>query len=85
MKSNLFLHSVLIYLFIFQLYVALLEWHMGERQHIEFTATAFLDIYSGNVDTLQSIKDRSETAYQHVMEDIYMRARCVLSTFAVLC
>ena len=58
---------------------------MGKRQQVEFTASAFVDVYTGNADSLRFIMDRSMAAYNHVMEDIYTRARCVLPKFAVLC
>lgn len=56
------------------LYAALFEWQTGERQHVEFTASAFVDAYTGNVNSLKHIMDRSMVAYHNVMANIYTLA-----------
>jgi len=70
----------------FQLYAALFEWKTGERVPVDFCATAFLDVYTGHVNSLKHILDGKPDAYHHMMGTLYSLARCVRrSTCAVLC
>ena len=70
----------------FQLYAALFEWGTGEHVPVDFCASTFLDIYTGNVNTLKHILDGRPDPYHQMMANLYSLARCVLrSTFVVLC
>lgn len=45
------------------------------RQQVEFSATTYLDVYNGHINTLRHIQTRRIHAYHSMMADIYSRAR----------
>jgi len=58
-----------------QLYAALHEWRSGVQQVAEFSATAYGDVYVGNIGTMESIQVKRQNAFHVMMADIYSRAR----------
>jgi hypothetical protein len=48
------------------------------RQDVEFTSSTFLDVYTGNVNTLKYIQESKAAAYHLIMKNIYQLARCVV-------
>jgi hypothetical protein len=75
-KSNLLLSSTLNQFF--EIYAAFYEWRTGERQDIEFTSSTFLDVYTGNVNSLKYIQESRLEAYHSALTNIYTLARCVV-------
>ena len=58
-----------------QLYCAIHEWRTGTHQSIKFTSDAFLDVYNGNIYTLNNIKTKRPRAFHLMMADVYSLAR----------
>ena len=58
-----------------QLYASIHEWRTGTRQAVEFSASAYLDVYLGHVNTLLLIQQKQGNAYHTIMADIYSKAR----------
>jgi hypothetical protein len=58
-----------------QLYAALYEWRTGEKKVAEFSATSYLDVYEGHVNSLLHIRDERNSAFHTTMADIYAQAR----------
>ena len=57
-----------------KLYATLYEWRTGERQTMEFSANAYMDVYQGHVNTFKHILEKRERAFHIMMSDIYSRA-----------
>lgn len=45
------------------------------RQHVEFSASSYLDVYHGHINTLRYIQEKRAHAYHSMMADIYSKAR----------
>src|SRR6266404_2141535 len=58
----------------YQLYVTLREWHSGERQAIDFSANSYLDVYIGNMDSINLYRENHNAAYHDLMAYIYSQA-----------
>ena len=58
-----------------QLYAALHEWHTGVQRTKEFSSNTFLDVYNGNVATINHIQEDHNSAFHLMMADIYTKAR----------
>ncbi|KAI9440516.1 hypothetical protein H4582DRAFT_2074300 [Lactarius indigo] len=56
------------------LYATLYEWRTGEQQVTEFSASAYLDVYNGHINTLHQIKERRSGAFRAMMSEIYTQA-----------
>ncbi|KAI9429385.1 hypothetical protein H4582DRAFT_2089337 [Lactarius indigo] len=56
------------------LYATLYEWRTGEQQVTEFSASAYLDVYNGHINTLRQIKERRSGAFRAMMSEIYTQA-----------
>ncbi|KAF8493653.1 hypothetical protein F5888DRAFT_1805981 [Russula emetica] len=56
------------------LYAAIQEWRTGVQKTIEFSASAFLDVYNGHINTFNHIRDNREDAFHLMMVDIYSQA-----------
>ncbi|KAI9436434.1 hypothetical protein H4582DRAFT_2058711 [Lactarius indigo] len=56
------------------LYATLYEWCMGEQQVTEFSASVYLDVYNGHINTLHQIKERRSGAFRAMMSEIYTQA-----------
>lgn len=62
-----------------QLYAAIQEWRTGNHRAVKFSCNSYLDVYQGNVNTLQHIVNNRGDAFHVMMADIYSQARLVLS------
>jgi hypothetical protein len=56
------------------MYAALREWRTGMHQKLEFSATAYMDVYLGHVGTFKHILEQRERAFHVMMSHIYSRA-----------
>jgi hypothetical protein len=59
----------------YQLYAAIKEWDTGSLKTMDFSASAFMDVYDGHVNTFKHIRQNREDAYHVIMSDIYLQAR----------
>jgi hypothetical protein len=58
-----------------QLYAAIKEWETGTHKPMEFSASAFMDVYNGHKNTFEHIRMNREDAFHLMMSDIYTQAR----------
>ena len=63
------------------MYSAITDWRNGERDPIDFTTGAYIDVYDGNINTLKNMKDQYPNKYHNMMADIYAKVRCVPDSF----
>ncbi|KAF8263814.1 hypothetical protein EI94DRAFT_1476856, partial [Lactarius quietus] len=56
------------------LYVSIHEWRTGTCQAVEFSTSAYSDVYNGHINTLWLIKEKQGNAYHTMMADIYSKA-----------
>ncbi|KAF8503815.1 hypothetical protein F5888DRAFT_1800104 [Russula emetica] len=61
------------------LYSAIQEWHTGKHKAIEFSANTYLDIYWGNVNTLNHLYNNRVDAFHMMMCDIYSQASTIVA------
>ncbi|SRR6266702_4597872 len=59
----------------YQLYASIHEWRTGFRQVVEFSASAYLDVYQGHINTLRLIQEKRGKKFHLMMADIYSQAR----------
>ena len=57
------------------------DWRNGEKDTIDFTTGAYLDVYDGNVNTLKNMRVHHPNKYHIMMADIYTKVRCVPDCF----
>ncbi|KAI9440230.1 hypothetical protein BJY52DRAFT_1195447 [Lactarius psammicola] len=55
------------------LYVSIHEWRTGSRQPVEFSTSAYFDVYKGHIDTFQLIQE-NQGKFHVMMVDIYSKA-----------
>ncbi|KAH9060267.1 hypothetical protein EDB87DRAFT_1616839, partial [Lactarius vividus] len=60
------------------LYATIYEWRTGVQQVAEFSASAYLDVYHGHINTLRQIKERRGGAFRAMMTEIYHQASIVV-------
>jgi hypothetical protein len=58
-----------------QLYAAIKEWDTGTYRLIEFSTSAFTDVYNGHVNTFKHLRANHKDAFHVMMSDIYSQAR----------
>ncbi|KAH9981826.1 hypothetical protein BJV77DRAFT_955002, partial [Russula vinacea] len=57
------------------LYAAINEWRTGIQVVAEFSASAYLDVYRGHIDTFDYIKEHRISCYHTTLAEIYRQAR----------
>ncbi|KAI9456714.1 hypothetical protein BJY52DRAFT_1187790 [Lactarius psammicola] len=57
----------------YQLYASIHEWRTGSRQPVEFSTSAYFDVYKGHIDTFQLIRE-NQGKFHVMMADIYSKA-----------
>ncbi|KAI9449054.1 hypothetical protein BJY52DRAFT_1192902 [Lactarius psammicola] len=55
------------------LYASIHEWRTGSRQPVEFSTSAYFDVYKGHIDTFQLIRE-NQGKFHVMMADIYSKA-----------
>ena len=57
-----------------QVCAAIDEWRTGSRLPVLFTSNIYTDIYNNHVVLLKSIMQRNDTAYTHLLRQLYLSA-----------
>jgi hypothetical protein len=58
-----------------QLYAAIHEWRNGTQQVTEFSASSYLDVYRGHMDTFNHLEEMKLGTFHSILADIYSQAR----------
>jgi len=53
------------------------DWRNGEKHAVDFMTGAYLDVYDGNINTLENMRVHHSNKYHTMMADIYAKVRCV--------
>jgi hypothetical protein len=57
-----------------QVCAAIDEWRTGGRLPVLFTSNIYTDIYNNHVVLLKNIMQTNETAYSHLLRQLYISA-----------